>query len=59
MLHAEIQKFLEGVGIVGVNDQALGMEAKKLYGVRRFKKVELTSSDLEIKKEGKELIDLG
>jgi hypothetical protein len=35
------------------------MEIKKLYEVRRFKIVELTSSDLEIKREGKELIALG
>lgn len=54
-----IASFLEGVSIIGVNDQKLGMEIKKLYGVRRFKLVELTSSDLEIKNNGKELIALG
>lgn len=54
-----IASFLEGVSIIGVNDQKLGMEIKKLYEVRRFKIVELTSSDLEIKKDGKELIALG
>jgi hypothetical protein len=55
----DIASFLEGVTIIGVNEQKLGMEVKKLYGVRRFKIVELTSSDLEIKKDGKELISLG
>ena len=55
----DIVSFLAGVSIIGVNDQKLGMEIKKLYGVRRFKLVELTSSDLEIKKDGKELIALG
>jgi len=54
-----IASFLEGVTIIGVNDQKIGMEIKKLYGVRRFKLVDLTSSDLEIKKDGKELIALG
>jgi hypothetical protein len=55
----KIASFLDGVTIIGVNDQKLGMETKKLYGVRRFKLVELTSSDLEIKNNGKELIALG
>lgn len=34
------------------------MELKKLYGMRRFKLVDLQSADLDVKNEGKELIDL-
>jgi hypothetical protein len=43
--------FLEGVNIIGVNDQALGMEIKKIYGIKRFKIVEQISTDLEVKQE--------
>lgn len=55
---ATIEQFLQDITLVWVNDQKLGMEIKKIYGVRRFKLVDLTSSDLEVKKEGKELIAL-
>lgn len=58
-LNPSLSDFLAWVSIIGVNDQKIGMEIKKLYGVRRFKIVETTASDLEIKKDGKELIWLG
>lgn len=54
----EVKQFLTWVTVIGVSDQRLGMEIKKIYGIKRFKTIELTSSDLEVKKEGKEIIAL-
>lgn len=53
-----IASFLQWVEIIGVNDQKLGMELKRIYGVKRFKILDITGSDLEIKKEWKELISM-
>jgi len=55
----EMKTFFDGVTLAGVSDQKLWMEIKRWYGVRRFKIVEQISADLEVKKEGKECIDLG
>lgn len=55
----EMKQFLAGVSLAGVSDQKLGMELKKMYGIKRFKIVDQISSDLEVKQEGKECLDLG
>ncbi len=55
----EVKQFLTWVTLVWMNDQKLGMELKKIYGIKRFKIVEQISTDLEVKKEWKELMDLG
>lgn len=55
----EVKQFLTWVTLVWVNDQKLGMEVKKIYGIKRFKIVEQISTDLEVKQEWKELMDLG
>lgn len=54
-----MKQFLTGVVLAGVSDQKLGMDLKKAYGVKRFKIVDQISSDLEVKQEGKECLDLG
>ncbi len=49
---------LKWLSIAGVSERKLWMTLKKKYGVRRFKEIEIEKSDLEIKNEGKEFIDL-
>ena len=55
----QIAEFLTWVQLVGAPTIELGMRFKKTYGVKRFKLVDQQSSDLEVKQEGKEIIQLG
>jgi len=55
--HKELPEILEGVRIVGVSSHKLWRTAKDLW-VRRFKEIELQRTDLEIKRKGKELVNV-
>lgn len=50
---------VRGIDIVGVNDRKLGMTLKKTYDVKQFKEVDLEKANLEVKTQGKEVLDLG
>lgn len=51
-------KSLQEAKIIAVNTRELGMTLKKQHGIKRFKEVDLTGANLEVKKEGIEIIDL-
>ncbi|MCR5411586.1 MAG: hypothetical protein K6E76_00940 [Patescibacteria group bacterium] len=45
--------------ILGIDDFNLGLGFKKKYKMKRFKPVELLHTDLDVKKKGIELVQLG
>lgn len=54
----EFEEEVQWLAIAGVSERKLWMILKKKYGVRRFKEIAWEKSDLEIKEQGKEFIDL-
>lgn len=54
-----LENYLVSTDLVGVTTIERGMRLKKEFGIKRFKLVDLQSSDLEVKQAGKEIVQLG
>ena len=54
----DLQSILKDVKIIGVQEEAIGKHFKMTIGIRRFKKVNISHTDKEIKEKGKEIINL-
>lgn len=53
-----LQEILKDVKIIWIKDQTIGKHFKQTIGIRRFKLVDISHTDKEIKEKGKEIINL-
>jgi len=51
-----LNEILSDCKLVWTNDKTIGMRCKKVYGVKRFKQVDMEKADLDVKRGGVELI---
>ena len=55
----DLPTILENIPIIGIKELANGKHLKNTIGIRRFKLVDFSHTDKEIKEKGKELINIG
>lgn len=53
-----LEDALDEVELIGVEDKKLGMILKKKYGIKRFKQIDLDTTDREILSEWKEIVEI-